>query len=274
MTRLALDRDGARHHFRERARAALRMIGDSGGTTPVPFNQPVGPYRRIDWLPVAMDRVRAIRRAAGGTVNDVVLATAAGGFGRFLRRCRGVDPEGLRFKVLAPVSTRSREQKGSMGNQVAGWTVELPLAEPDPLARLRMISEQTRELKESKQALAGEALSEVAEWSGSGMLSLSARMMNYGTPFNTVVTNVPGPQMPLYLLESRLLEIHPHVPILGQLGVGVALFSYDGTISWGFTADWDLVPDLHELAESIEHSFDELEKAAQGTAARAAADSP
>ena len=262
MARLAFDREGARQQFGERARAALRMISDAGGTTPVPFNQPIGPYRRIDWLPMALDRIRAIRQAVGGTINDVVLTTSGVALGRFLRRNRGVDTDGLRFKVLVPVSTRSSSGQSSMGNQVAAWIVQLPLDEPDPLARLRMISAQTEELKASKQALAGELMSEAAEWSGPGMLSLSARMMNYGSPFNSVITNVPGPRTPLYLLESRLLEIHPHVPILGQLGLGIALFSYDGTLSWGFTADWDLLPDLHDLPMAVEASFAELEQAA------------
>jgi hypothetical protein len=87
-------------------------------------------------------------------------------------------------------------------------------------------------------------------------------MMNWGTPFNIVITNVPGPRTPLYLLESRLLEIHPHVPIVGHLGLGIALFSYEGTLSWGFTADWDLVPDLHDLVTSVGESFSALEQAA------------
>jgi WS/DGAT/MGAT family acyltransferase len=262
MARLALDRENARHDFAERARAAGRMLTDASGMTPVPFNQPVGPFRRIDWYPMSMDRIRAVRRAVGGTVNDVVLATAAGAIGQYLRRDRGVDLARLRFKALAPVSTRSGEQKGSMGNRVSAWVVELPLAEADPLERLRLVSAQTAELKETKRALGAEVLSGMTEWTGSGLLSLSSRMMNLGTPFNTVVTNVPGPRTPLYMLESRLLEIHPHVPLMGQLGMGIALFSYEGMLSWGFTADWDLVPDLHDLALAVDESFTALERAA------------
>jgi WS/DGAT/MGAT family acyltransferase len=262
LARLAVDRDGARHELVERARAAARMLADAGGTTPVPFNQPIGPYRRIDWLPMSMDRIAAVRRAAGGTLNDVVLATATGAIARYLQRNRGVSAERLRFKVLAPVSTRSREEKGRLGNRVSAWVVELPLAERDPLARLARIRARTEELKASKQALAMEALTEMSEWAGSGLLSLSARMMNWGTPFNLVVTNVPGPRTPLYLLESPLLAIHPHVPIVAQLGLGIALFSYEGTLSWGFTADWDLVPDLHDLVTAVEGSFADLERAA------------
>jgi WS/DGAT/MGAT family acyltransferase len=262
LARLALDRDGARHDFVERARAAARVLADAGGMTPVPFNQPVGPHRRIDWLPLSLERVRAVRRAAGGTVNDVVLATATGAIARYLQRNRGVDLQGLRFKALAPVSTRGKQEAGALGNRVSAWVVDLPLDERDPLERLRKISARTEELKASKRALGAEALTAVTEWTGSGLLSLSSRMMSWGTPFNTVITNVPGPRTPLYLLESPLLEIHPHVPIVGQLGLGIALFSYHGALSWGFTADWDLVPDLHDLVIAVGESFSALERAA------------
>lgn len=88
--------------------------------------------------------------------------------------------------------------------------------------------------------------------------------MRYGTPFNMVVTNVPGPQLPLYLLASRMLEIHPMVPLLGTLGLGFALFSYGGTLSWGFAADWDLVPDLHDLVEATRAAFESLHQSAVG----------
>jgi WS/DGAT/MGAT family acyltransferase len=262
LVRWLRDRDDARHEASERLRALARLLGDTTLATPVPFNRPVGPHRRIDWLPMPLDRIRALRSAAGGTLNDVVLATAAGAFTRFLSRDRGVRLDGLRFRVMAPVSVRSEDQRGTLGNRVSAWMVDLPLAEPDPLERLRAIRQQTEALKQSKQALGAETLTRVTEWTGSALLSIGARLMNYGTPFNTVITNVPGPRMPLYLLESRMLEIHPHVPIMGTLGVGIALFSYDGALSWGFTGDWDLVPDLHALALATERSFAELRRAA------------
>jgi hypothetical protein len=105
-------------------------------------------------------------------------------------------------------------------------------------------------------------ITESSEWTGSLLLSLGARLSTLGTPFNLVVTNVPGPQLPLYMMESRLLEIHPHVPLMGRLGLGIALFSYDGALSWGFSADWDQVPDLHDLILATEESFRELRDAA------------
>ena len=262
LARLWRDEDDARHDASERIQALRRVIGDAGAATPVPFNQPVGPHRRIDWLPMALDQIRDVRRATGATVNDVVLATAAGAFARFLSFDRGLALDDLHFRVMAPVSVRSDDERGALGNRVSAWIVELPLAEPDPLARLEAIRRQTQHLKRSKSALGAAMLTQVTEWTGSALLSLGARLMTYGTPFNTVITNVPGPRGPLYLLGSRLLEIDPHVPIMGTLGIGVALFSYDDTLAWGFTGDWDLVPDLHALVEATETSFEELRRAA------------
>ncbi len=262
LRKLARDEDGARHQLTERLQGFARTFGDFSGTTPVPFNQPIGPHRRIDWFSMPFSRIREIRKAVGGTINDVVLATTAGGAARYLSRDRGLDLDDITYRVMTPVSVRSAEEKGALGNRVSAWSIELPLSEPDPLVRLEMIREETRDLKESKAALGGDVLSAVTEWTGSGILSLGARMMNYGTPFNSVVTNVPGPQSTLYLLESKMLEIKPHVPLVGTLGMGIALFSYDGTLSWGFSADWDLVPDLHQLVLATEHAFEELHAAA------------
>jgi WS/DGAT/MGAT family acyltransferase len=260
--RLVRDEHDARHRAVERIRALGHLLGDGAGTTPVPFNQPVGPHRRIDWLPMSIGQIRDVRQAVGGTLNDVVLATAAGGFARYLSRDRGVRLDEVRFRAMAPVSVRTPEQQRNLGNRVSAWMVELPLAEPDPLEQLDRIRRQTEELKTSNQALGVETLSQVTEWTGAAPLSLGARLITYGTPFNTVITNVPGPRTPLYLLESRMLELHPHVPIMGTLGVGIALFSYDGTLSWGFTADWDLVPDLHALVQATARAFAELRRAA------------
>ena len=263
LTRLARDEDDARHHLEERLRALGRLLADgSSAATMAPFNQPVGPHRRLDWTTMPLDRIRAVRRAVDGTVNDIVLATAAGAFGRYLSRDRGMDLEGTRFRVMTPVSVRVAEERGTLGNRVSTWTVDLPIAEPDPLKRLESIREVTRELKESKQALGADTLTQVTEWTGSALLSLGSRAMTLGTPFNSVITNVPGPRQRLYLLESPLLEIHPHVPLMGLLGLGIALFSYDGTLSWGFSADWDLVPDLHQMVNATQRSFAEICRAA------------
>jgi WS/DGAT/MGAT family acyltransferase len=262
LARLARDENDARHHLTERLRAAGRVLGDLGGTSPAPFNRPVGPHRRLDWMTMPLAGIKEVRQALGGTVNDVVLATAAGGLRDFLSRSRGEDLAAYRFRVMTPVSVRAPEEQGALGNRVSAWTVELPLAERDPVARLEAIRRQTENLKATKRALGAETLTQAGEWTGSALLSLGARLMNLGTPFNMVITNVPGPRTPLYLLESPLLEIHPHVPLVGTLGLGIALFSYDGTLSWGFSADWDLVPDLHLLVRATEEAFEKLREAA------------
>jgi diacylglycerol O-acyltransferase len=259
--RVLRDENDTRHDWAERIRAMRRVVSSTGLATPVPFNRPVGPYRRIDWMSLPMAEIKHVGRSLGATVNDVVLATAAGGFGQYLARDRGMDLDDVHFQVMAPVSVRRKDEKGALGNRVSSWTVDLPIGETDPVARLEQIREETATLKESHAALGAETLIQATEWTGAGILSLGARLMTLGTPFNSVVTNVPGPPVPLYLLESRLLEIHPHVPLMGTLGVGIALFSYDGAMSWGFSADWDLVPDLHQLVHRTENAFMELSSA-------------
>lgn len=260
--RLLRDEDDDRHQLGERLGALRRMVGDFGGSHELPFNQPIGPHRRLDWLPMPLEAIKEVRRAAGGTVNDVVLAVTAGAVRHYLIHSRGMSLTDERMSVMAPVSVRRNDERGDLGNRVSAWTLFLPIAEADPLERLAEVRRQTEDLKASKRAEAAEMLTRATEWTGSMLLSLGARLANLGTPFNMVVTNVPGPRVPLYLLESPLLEIHPHVPLMGLLGLGIALFSYDGTLSWGFSADWDLVPDLHELILATEHSFAELREAA------------
>jgi diacylglycerol O-acyltransferase len=176
---------------------------------------------------------------------------------RFLER-RGVHVDDLDFRVMAPVSTRTEQERGTMGNRVSAWTVPMPLAEADPVKRLDRIRETTEHLKESKQAMGAELLSQVGEWTPSTLLSLGARLAARALPFNLVVTNVPGPQKPLYMIGAKMLTNFGFIPLTDNLGLGVVLFSYAGQLFWGFTADWDLFPDLHDFVRDIEECFDEL----------------
>lgn len=263
LSRMLRDEDHARHEVAERVRALGRVLYRGlGGATPTPLNQPVGAHRRVDWLPMDLGAIREVKRKLGGTVNDVVLATAAGAIGRFLHARRGVDTTGLDYRVMAPVSLRSTDEHGTLGNRVSAWIVPLPVAERDPLRRLEAVRAVTEELKDRQEALGAETLTRMTEWTGPLLLALGARLAALGTPFNMVVTNVPGPRAPLYLLGSRMLEAHPAVPLMGTLSAGIALFSYCDTLSWGFTADWDGVPDLHELVLATDRAFDELRRAA------------
>lgn len=262
--RLARGEGDARHDLAERARALKRLVTEGAHmATPVSFNQPIGAHRRIDWLPMSIDRIKTVRRKFGGSLNDVVLATAAGGLARYLEHSRQIDLSTLDFRVMTPVSVRASDEEGTLGNRVSAWMVPLPLAERNPAARLETIRETTQRLKDNHDALGALALTQMTEWTGSALVSLGARLMTYGTPFNMVITNVPGPQVPLYLLGSRMQAAHPLLPLLSQLGLGIAIFSYAGTLSWGFAADWNLVPDLHELVEATEEAFEELVAMAQ-----------
>lgn len=262
IARLVSNEDGARESMRKQLAGLRKSLGDMSEATRVPFNQPIGPHRRIDWMPMSIAEIKRIRNAFGGTLNDVVLATAAGGFGRFLERERSTDLTDVSFRVMTPVNMRRPDEEGGPGNRVATWTVELPVAEQDPVARLEAVCVRTRELKASKSAESMELITGISEWTGSGVVSLGLRLMASSTPVNSVITNVPGPRVPLYLLNARLQEIHPHVPLMGNVAIGIALFSYEGQLSWGFSADWDLVPDLHALLEEMQRAFDELLEAA------------
>jgi WS/DGAT/MGAT family acyltransferase len=243
-------------------RARLRAVRDTlsasfQSPSPTPLNQPIGPHRRFDWLTMDLARVKAVKNVVGGTLNDVVLATVAGAVRRFLER-RRVHPEHLDFRVMAPVSVRAAEERGRLGNRVSAWMVPMPLDERDPRRRLDRIRETTSALKDSKQALGAEVLTAVGEWTPSTLLSLGAQLATRRLPFNLVVTNVPGPQVPLYLLGARMLDNYGLVPLMDNLCLGIVLFSYAGKLCWGLTADWDLVPDLHDFAMDVERSFQEL----------------
>ncbi len=240
-------------------RSSLRTVSDT------PLNRPIGPHRRFDWLLMEIKDVKEVKDALGGSLNDIVLATVAGAVRGFLEG-RRVNVDLLDFRVMAPVSVRSADERGTLGNRVSAWIVDLPIAERDPRRCVERIREATARLKDSKQALGAEVLTRVAGWTPSTLLSLGARMVTRALPFNLVVTNVPGPQVPLYLLGSRMLENYPQVPLTDYLGLGVALFSFAGKLCWGFIADWDLVPDVHDFATAVEASFKELQKAAGTTA--------
>jgi len=252
---------------RSDVRARLRALRDSVGSglrnvSVTPLNQQIGGHRRFDWLAMSLNELKAVKNQLGGTLNDLVLATVAGAVRAFLER-RRVNVETLDFRVMAPVSVRSEQERGTLGNRVSAWMVPMPLAERDPRRRLELIRQTTEQLKESKQALGAEVLTQVGEWTPSTLLALGARMATRLLPFNLVVTNVPGPQVPLYLLGARMLDSYGLVPLTDYLCLGIVLFSYAGQLCWGFTGEWDLLPDLHDFVRDIETSFGELRDAAQ-----------
>jgi diacylglycerol O-acyltransferase len=254
----------------ETARDALRALWDLAGAglgppARTPLNQPIGAHRRFDWLASDLETVRAIRRRSGGTVNDVVLATVAGAVRRFLER-RGAAVHGLAYRVVVPVNVRAESERGAVNNRVSGWLATLPVGEPDPLRRLAAVQATTARLKAAKQALGPEMLGRAVEYALPGVLTLGVRLAARLHPYNLIVSNVPGPPIPLYMLGARLLAGYPQVPLFENQGLGVALFSYCGALCWGFNADWDVVPDLADFVADVAASFDELAEAAGAAA--------
>ena len=258
LRRVFRDAEDPRSDLRAMLRAIRSTLSSSLRTvSDTPINKPIGPHRRIDWCAMDLGRVKEVRKRLGGSLNDVVLATVAGAMRRYLES-RDMSVDGLDFRVMTPVSVRSTNEKGTLGNRVSAWMVDLPLAERDPKACLERIRDTTVRLKEEKHALGAEVLTTVAGWTPATLLSLGSRMVIRALPFNLVVTNVPGPQVPLYLLGSRMHDNYGQLPLTDYLGLGVVLFSYAGQLCWGFTADWDLFPDLHDMVVATEEAFEEI----------------
>jgi diacylglycerol O-acyltransferase / wax synthase len=227
-----------------------------------PLNLRIGSHRRFDWIDTDLEDVKAVRRALGGTVNDVVLATMAGAVRKFLQH-RGVEPEGLDFRVMAPVSIAARTGRSDeLGNQVSAWMVPLPIDERDPRRRLEILRARTGRLKDERNALGMLLWSELSGLAPATLLSLGSRLTWRNLPCNMVVSNVPGPARPLHLLGARMLSYRGTLPIANYLGLATVVVSYDGKLQYGFTADWDLVPDLDVFARCVGEAFGELRAAA------------
>ncbi|HWP67471.1 MAG TPA: wax ester/triacylglycerol synthase family O-acyltransferase [Candidatus Limnocylindria bacterium] len=229
---------------------------------PTPLNRRIGPHRRFDWHRLRLADVQAVRERFGGTINDVVLATIAGGMRRFLEN-RGRDPRRGEFRVVVPVSVRREDERGRLSNRASGWLATLPVGEPNVRKRYAAVRRTTRWLKETRQERAAELLGWAAEFAMPGtLLSLALKLVTFLAPYNLIVTNVPGPDVPLYLLGARMVGAFPLVPLFEQQGVGVAILSYHDSLCFGLNADWDLVPDLEELSEAVSDAFAELHAAA------------
>jgi WS/DGAT/MGAT family acyltransferase len=221
-----------------------------------PINGRVGPHRIVDWLTIPLQDVKAVRRALDCKVNDIVLTLVTNAIRDFMIR-RQVRPEDLDFRVSAPVNVRRDEDSGRLGNRVSTWVVPLPLGEPDPLAQLAAIRETTLALKDSQQALGTEVVMSILDG-----LAIHPPASMASRSINTIVTNVPGPPFPLYLLGAEMLECYPQVPLLENMGMTLGVLSYNGRMCFGFIADYDRVPDLADFSSLMQRSFDRLAAAA------------
>ena len=249
-------------------RESLLSLGEtiSAGlapTTSTPFDVDLGPYRRFDWTTTSLAPAGEIRKHLGGTLNDVVLATVAGAVRRFLqRRGESFGADDI-FRVMVPVSVRRDDQHGHPGNRVVNFLATLPIDESDPRQRLERTCKTTAELKSTRRVQGAEILEDIADRTFDSLIVEFVQLAARTHAYNLVVTNVPGPARPVYLLGARMCEIHPYVPLFAGQGLGIALFSYDGLLCWGFSADWDALPDLHDFLDDIEREFEALHAAAE-----------
>jgi WS/DGAT/MGAT family acyltransferase len=234
------------------------------GAPPSPLNVRIGSHRRFAWVDGDLAEFKAIKAALGGTVNDVVLAAVAGALRAFVMR-RGRDPEGMELKAMVPVSVRADAERGALGNRVAAMYAPLPLYAADPLERFRIVHEAMGGLKESGQAVGAEVLTRLTGFAAPTILDQAARLQSRQRFFNLTVTNVPGPQFPLYLQGRRLDRFYPQVPLTLNTALGIAIMSYDGQLCFGLLGDYDALPELDAVAEDLRRSIAELAEAA-GTA--------
>jgi diacylglycerol O-acyltransferase len=234
------------------------------GLSPAPrtsLNVPIGPHRRYAWVDAEVDTLKTVKNAFGGTLNDAILSAVAIALGRFLR-ARGEDTDGVVLKAMVPVSVRAEEASGALGNQVAAMWAPLPVGLEDPRAVFGQVHEAMRELKESGQAVGAQVLPALADFAPPTILSQAARVQARQRYFNLVVTNVPGPQFPLYLLGHRMQRFYPVVPLAQGQALGIAIMSYDGRLGFGLLADFDAVPDLDVMAAALSRAIADLARAA------------
>ena len=228
-----------------------------------PLNVEIGPHRRFAVVRQELAEYKEIKDALGGTVNDVVLTVVSGALAEWLRS-RGIRTEGLEMRALVPVSVRTADQRGTLGNKLTVMRAPLPVYIDDAVARLRYIRREMDGLKESKQAVGAATLTAVNNLAPPTILAQASRL-NFSTRlFNLLVTNVPGPQIPLYVLGRRLEDLYPVAFLPENHSLAIAIMSYNGGLDYGLLGDYDAMPDIDVVADGITASLAQLLTAARG----------
>jgi diacylglycerol O-acyltransferase / wax synthase len=256
-------------------REAAEGIGEVvwAGLNPAPetpLNVEIGPHRRYAVVRNRLDDFRYVKGVLGGTVNDVVLTVVSGALARWLR-ARGVRTEGLELRALVPVSIRPKDQGRALGNQIVLMRGPLPVYIRDPFTRLRFVKQQMDGLKESKQAVGARVLADVQQMAPPTILAQASRLQFSTRLFNLIVTNVPGPQFPIYMLGREMLNFFPIAFLPKHHGLAIAIMSYNGAIDFGLLGDYDALPDIDTIADGIEDGLAQLKSAARAKEARTAA---
>ena len=238
-----------------RAREAAEGVGEIiwAGLNPAPetpLNVPIGPHRRFVGITARLDELKTVKNAFGGTVNDVVLAVVAGALRSFLIS-RGRRTAGVEMRALVPVSVRTEDERGGSGNRIVVMRGPLPVYISDPLNRLRFVSNAMDGLKESKQALGAEVIAGAQNFAPPTILAQASRL-NFSTRlFNLIVTNVPGPQFPLYVLGREMLQAFPIAFLPENHALAIAIMSYNGAMNFGLLGDFDALPDIDTIGQNI-----------------------
>ena len=232
----------------------------------VPFNTEIGAGRSFCWANFDLTELKRVKNALGGTVNDVTLAVVAGALRRWLLE-RGFAVEGLELKALVPVSIRTENEHGELGNKLTAMRGPLPVGVEDPVERLHAVTAAMDALKVSKQPLGAEAIWGLNDWFrdfAPPLLLAPTAAINFSTRlFNLLVTNFPGPQVPFYVLGRELTAVYPVGFLARRHGLAIAILSYNGQVGFGLLADPGSVPDAERIAGHLAASVEELLSAAQ-----------
>jgi WS/DGAT/MGAT family acyltransferase len=240
---------------------ASALAGITAPAPPSPFNVDIGPHRRYTWVDADIAQFKEIKNELGGTLNDAVLAAVSLALGDYLRR-QGHDTSELVLKAMVPVSVRAATERGALGNRVAAMWAPLPVGIEDPRQVFAEIHSSMDHLKQSGQAVGAQVLTRLAGFAPPTILSQAARLQARQRFFNLVVTNVPGPQQPLYMLGRELQALYPVVPLAKRQALGIAIISYNGRLGFGLLGDFDALPGLELIASSLQGAIASLADAA------------
>lgn len=250
---------------RRLSRTATRVTGAVGAmgwellnpAPSLPLNGPIGPHRRFEGRDLSFDDIHEVKQRYEATVNDVVLAVATGALHDWLHG-RGVGTDGVELRALVPVNLRGDEERGLLGNRVALLRASLPVYAQDAEQRLALIRDEMRRAKRSRQLMAAQTIIGMSDFALPTILAQASRL-NFSTRlFNLIITNVPGPQFPLYLLGRELRSIAPVAFLPRGHALSIAVFSYNGLITFGLLGDYDAMYDLELIADGLERSLSEL----------------
>jgi WS/DGAT/MGAT family acyltransferase len=233
------------------------------------FNVEIGPHRRFQMVQADLGDLKRVKDAHGGTVNDVILSIVTGGIGKYLR-ARGHDTTGLELRAMVPVSVRADEEHGALGNRITAMFAPLPVWCEDPVERLHLASREMGDLKASGQAVGAEILTKLTDFAPGTIASQAARLQPAQRFFNLVVTNVPGPQFPLYVLGRKMESIFPMVPLARRQALCVGIMSYNGQVNFGLVGDYDAMADLDSFALDLDAATQEIMKTVPKSGAKPA----